>query len=127
MSYKYLEASTLVGRIASQVEQVGTDRLEITMDDGKRYAFLHNQDCCESVGIHDVAGDLTSLVGSPFTVATHDSDGTWPSDVDAPSYQPESFTWTTLTFETAKARVVIRWLGQSNGYYGEGVSMEELT
>lgn len=126
--HRYLEASQIfIGRTASRFEKVGDDRIEVTLDDGKSYAFLHNQDCCESVSIHDIQGDLTALVGSPFTEAKHESESGWPSDVEKPRYEPESFTWTILTFSTTKGNAVIRWLGQSNGYYGEGVSLEEIS
>lgn len=130
MSYydKYLDAAVLRGKTLTAISQIGNDRIEISTDDGKRYALFHSQDCCESVEVHDVAGDLQSLLGSPLTVAREEigEPGNWPEDVPKP-YSTESFTWTSYFFETDTAKVRIRWFGQSNGYYSEGVSMAEVT
>lgn len=39
----------------------------------------------------------------------------------------ESGTWTFYKFATAKGYVTVRWLGESNGYYGEDVSFCDVT
>lgn len=45
----------------------------------------------------------------------------WPADVPSPDYC-DSFTWTTHRIQTkAGVEVIVRWLGESNGYYGEDV------
>jgi hypothetical protein len=36
----------------------------------------------------------------------------------------ESYTWTFYRFGTRRGSVTVRWLGHSNGYYSEGVSVE---
>lgn len=123
--HQYLEASKVfTGRTATRFEKTANDRIEIALDDGKGYLFHHSQDCCESVSIHDIQGELAHLVGSPFIEARHDLLSEWPADVKKSEYC-ESFTWSVLTFATEKGRVVIRWLGESNGYYGEGVDLDE--
>jgi len=122
---KYHDAATLRGKTITAISQIGGDRIEITTEDGKRYAMLHDQDCCESVTIHDIEGDLQSLVGSPLVVAREEADSEWPADVDKPEYT-ESFTWTRYFFATRNATVRIRWHGESNGYYSESVQIEEL-
>lgn len=73
--------------------------------------------------IEEIVGDLDDLVGSPILAAEESSN----SEDDKPSDDSESWTWTFYRFRTAKGLVVIRWLGESNGYYGEGVDLEEVT
>ena len=124
-TYKYHDAAALRGKTIAAISQVGGGRIEITTDDGKRYAMLHEQDCCESVTIHDIVGDLQSLVGAPLVVAREETDSEWPADVEKSEYI-ESFTWTRYFFGTDTAKVRIRWLGESNGHYGEDVQIEEI-
>lgn len=111
----------LVGKTLQSVEETGEEMLFVC-DDGDAFRAYHMQDCCESVAIHDIKGELQSLVGSPITEATEDATSDeWPADVPKPEYC-DSFTWTTHRFRTeAGSEVVVRWLGESNGYYGEDV------
>lgn len=83
---------------------------------GKTHKFFHDQGCCENVSIEDVCGDLSDLVGSPLLVAEE------VDNEDEPECDAESYTWTFYKFATAKGSVTVRWLGTSNGYYGESVS-----
>jgi hypothetical protein len=84
----------------------------------ERFVFFHAQDCCESVSIEDVCGDLEDLVGEPLLLAEEVSGATEP-DVE----HSESYTYTFYKFATRKGYVDVRWLGESNGYYSEGVSL----
>jgi hypothetical protein len=122
MSYKYLDAAALRGETITEIAQIGDDRIELATASGKRYAMYHEQDCCESVTIHDIRGDLQSLVGKTLQVAREDATTDWPADVPKSEYT-ESCTWTTYTFDD----VVIRWHGESNGYYSESVQISEIS
>jgi hypothetical protein len=108
----------------------GGEELRFTSSDGRVFRFYHGQDCCESVLIEDIAGDLADIVGSPIVMAEEVSslDG-FDEAAEATSvgdYEPESYTWTFYKFATAKGYVTVRWFGTSNGYYGEGVDFEEV-
>lgn len=87
---------------------------------GNCYRAYHMHDCCETVRIHDIDGDLNALLGSPITDAREEVSDEWPSDVEREQYI-ESFTWTTHWIETETARVRIAWLGFSNGCCSEDV------
>jgi hypothetical protein len=90
-------------------------------NDKEVFTFLHYQDCCESVSIEDIVGDLSDLVGEPLLIAEEVS-GETPADFDKDYH--ESVTWTFYKFATRKGYVDVRWLGESNGYYSESVDLE---
>lgn len=91
----------------------------------KRYSLYHEQDCCESVTIEDINGNLDDLIGTPILVAEEVSNHENPSDVDMSERYQDSFTWTFYKLATRKGYVTIRWYGSSNGYYSESVSFSE--
>lgn len=95
---------------------VDADTLEFEEAEGTLFRFDHSQNCCEHVRIVDIVGDLTDLVGSPIVEAEEVS-----SDGHPAPENPDSYTWTFYRFSTVKGTVTVRWLGESNGYYGEGV------
>lgn len=111
----------LLGQVLVKAEKIDggdhweNDRLVFWLQDGRVYDFSHHQDCCESVGIESIVGDLQDLVGSPLFVAEeicNDSEGEQGSETE---------TWTFYKFATLKGYVDVRWLGTSNGYYSESV------
>jgi hypothetical protein len=115
-----LPISVLLNKTFSSVYQNKEEHeLHFICTDGTKYKFFHAQDCCESVTIESIVGDLNDLVGSPILLA-EESSGETPSDYKF-EYEPDSYTWTFYKFATAKGYVDIRWLGESNGYYGEEV------
>lgn len=98
------------------------DELHFVTDDGTTYRMYHSQDCCESVNIDDICGDLDDLIGSPILLAEEVSSDENPPGVEVHEYQ-DSFTWTFYKLATIKGSVTIRWYGSSNGYYSEEVSL----
>ncbi len=118
------DLSAIVGRIIVEIDgKVGEEGLQFNFLDGSRIVFTHEQDCCESVTINDITGDLEDLIGSPLLRAeeriNEPKDGEIPDSFDATRL--DSYTWTFYEFATIKGSVTVRWLGESNGYYSERV------
>ncbi len=111
--------SMIGSTIASIQGKAGSEELSFYATDGRVFRFYHEQDCCESVDVEDITGDLEDLLGSPLVEAEE------VSNADAPVLDCESYTWTFYRFGTAKGSVTVRFLGTSNGYYSEGVSFHE--
>ena len=111
----------MLGKTFVQVTgAVGNFDLLFETANGERFMFSHQQDCCERVDINDIVGDLEDLVGEPLLVAEQ-VEGETPVDFNERDY--ESVTWTFYKFATRKGYVDVRWLGESNGYYSEGVDL----
>jgi hypothetical protein len=108
----------MVGKVFTSVTETGDTMVFENATD--RYVFFHQQDCCESVGINDIVGDLSDLVGEPLLIADEVSGET---PVGFEDEYHESVTWTFYKFATRKGYVDIRWLGESNGYYSESVDL----
>lgn len=81
------------------------------------WKMYHNNDCCESVYIKDISGDLDDLVGSPILFAYENS--SFNADGDGEE------TWTFYRIGTIKGTVTISWYGSSNGYYSTSVDLIE--
>ena len=108
----------MVGKVFTSVRNENT---ELVFENAtERFVFFHQQDCCEHVSIEDVCGELQDLVGEPLLMA-EEVEGQTPVDFDEAEH--ESVTWTFYKFATRKGYVDVRWLGESNGYYSEGVSL----
>ena len=108
--------ATLLGKTLSSIDKT-EDEMTLITTDGESYRFYHDQDCCECVRIEDVCGDLLDLLHTPITLSeyvTSTEDG-------------DDSTWTFYKFATNKGSVTVRWLGTSNGYYSEKVSLSTKT
>ena len=119
----YEKFSDLVGKTMESVVNNNDEEIVFKTVDGDVYKLYHSQDCCESVSVEDIAGDLKDLVGSPITMAEEETSGENPPGVDKGNQ--ESFTWTFYKLATVKGYVTIRWYGESNGYYSESVSFSK--
>jgi len=110
----------MVGKVFTRVSGgVGSGEL-VFENDTERFVFFHYQDCCECVDINDIVGDLEDLVGEPLLIA-EEVEGSVPADFE--DEYTESYTFTFYKFATRKGYVDVRWLGESNGYYSESVSL----
>ena len=118
VSFSDLIGKTLVSIDCKQ--KTDDDYIIFVTDSGEQYVMYHYQDCCESVEIEDIVGDLDDLIGTPILNAEEVS-----NSADQPrSEYHESYTWTFYKVATIKGSVTIRWYGVSNGYYSESVSFE---
>lgn len=110
---------TLLGKTLTKIEgKVYDKEIIFTTTDGEKYKLYHEQDCCESVNVEEIAGDLNDLINSPILQADEET-----------SEKEENHghsTWTFYRISTAKGQVVIRWLGESNGYYSESVEFAQI-
>lgn len=124
---KQIPIEELKGKTIVRIDGLkkGSDEVHFYTSDGMRYKMYHEQNCCESVEIDDVSGDVNDLIGSPITIAEERTSDKNPEGVPVPEWQ-DSFTWTFYVLATVKGYVNIRWYGESNGYYSEGVDIVKV-
>lgn len=140
-----VDISILLGKTLKNVYRTGQendygDEIIFETVDGDKYKMYHDQNCCEGVSIDDICGDLSDLIGSPITLAEEVQNEQFDKDFiagfnvkndyglivnDKGQYEPDSHTWTFYKLATIKGYVDIRWYGESNGYYSEGVDFEK--
>lgn len=117
------EYQNMIGRTMVEVTgREGDEEMVFEAEDGSVFKFYHSQDCCESVSICTIDGDLSDLVGSPILMAEAVSS----EGAEAPSCLYDSYTWTFIKFATVKGYVTVRWLGVSNGWYSEMPYYKEI-
>ncbi len=85
---------------------------------GEQFLFAHRQDCCETVRINDITGDLEDLVGEPLLISEEVKGATEP---DGEHY--ESYSYTFYKFATRKGYVDVRWLVEGIRCYPERVDL----
>lgn len=122
-----MDINELIGKTITKIDgDVNSDELIFHTNDGK-YKMHHYQDCCERVSIEDIQGDLNDLIDTPVLEAYEETSNENPADAkkETIEYQ-DSFTWTFYRLITIKGTVVIRWYGESNGYYSQSVDFEKL-
>lgn len=114
----YMEIEELKDKTLVKIENKDNEELFFHTTDGDIYKMYHAQDCCESVTIEEIIGDLEDLIGSPLIMAeeaSEEGERSWGT-----------MTWTFYKFATINGYVTIRWLGESNGYYSESVNIRKL-
>ena len=117
---KVAEISDLMGKTLTRIVKNDDVEIKFFTTNGDVYVMYHEQDCCESVRIEEIIGDLNNLIGSPIVMAEETSNQDTPRDGD-------SETWTFYKIATLKGYVTIRWYGESNGYYSESVDFARIT
>lgn len=118
--HHYVQITDLIGKTLTAVEGATSESERIVLKtEGETYAMFHEQDCCESVMVEDVVGDVTDLIGVPILGAYEEKNSI--GGLEDPC--EGSCTWTFYRMVTIKGTVTIRWYGSSNGYYSESVSL----
>jgi hypothetical protein len=118
-----LLGKTLVEIVGAEEE---SDAILFVCSDGSAYVMYHEQDCCESVEINDIYGNVKKLIGNPLTKAEVTSSSDDPNLDPDPDDEWGTHTWTFYHLATVKGYVDIRWYGESNGYYSESVDFIKL-
>ncbi|ELU5588565.1 hypothetical protein SCB17_003087 [Clostridium perfringens] len=112
------ELEELKDKILTEITVINDEEILFICNSGETYRMYHEQDCCEYVSIEDIVGDLSCLLNNPIVIAeevTETGTNEWGT-----------YTWTFYKFATVKGYVTIRWYGESNGYYSEGVDIEKV-
>lgn len=114
-----VEFSALKGKTFTSIV-VSDDKAMVTFadSDGEMFQMFHEQDCCESVSIESIDGDLNDMLNTEILDASEETNSEEAKDAG-----DDSHTWTFYKLATIKGRVTIRWYGASNGYYSESVSL----
>lgn len=118
-----MDISILKGHTLKSIESgVFNEELIFTTSEDKQYKMYHEKDCCESVSIEEIIGDLTDLIGNPILTAESRTK-TNPTE-DREGYR-EDGEWTFYELATIKGSVTIRWYGESD-YYSVSINFAEI-
>lgn len=133
----YVNISELKNKILTNVIVNKDDNIIVfqTKDD-EAYKMSHIQNCCESVYIDDICGNINDLIGLPLYLAeeisTLDSEDKEIIAFEILNALKEtnntagSYTWTFYKLGTTRGTVTIRWYGSSNGFYSERVDIIKI-
>lgn len=111
--YEYRDVSVLLGETLVELDKFEDTALHFTTASGKKYIMYHQEQCCESVYIESIVGDLSDLIGEPLLISeVVYSEGVPPAK---PVWGDDEYQWTFYKFATRKGYADIRWYG--SGHY----------
>jgi hypothetical protein len=139
--------TALLGKTLARIDggEEGSEHIGFICTDGSTFTMYHQRDCCESVSVEEIVGDINDLIGEPILRAEEAESGDempWAHTEEEIAHQVsnrllgkkpkeddggDSHTWTFYKLATRKGYVDFRWYGSSNGYYSEGVSFVQHT
>ena len=115
---KYVLFDVLKGLVLKSATRHDDEMIVFETECGRTFKMFHEQECCESVYIEDVVGDLNDIVGNPILVAECvEGRVAWDADGNK--------MYTFYKIDTVKGGVTIRWNGSSNGCYSISVYLYE--
>lgn len=137
----------LKGKTIIKVQDLepGSEQAFINCSDGTRFQMTYYNDCCASCSIEEVIGDIDDLLGQEILLAEEvksrdphpdeqakrdKEESDWreqhPRQDYIGDYAYRSETWTFYKLSTIKGSMTIRWYGNSNGYYSEKATFEQI-
>lgn len=108
-------------------DEENDEQIHFATDDGWTYIMRHLRECCETVYIEDICGDINDLIGNVVLSAYCESN----DEVNEDGFITDEIEhletlWTFYSVSTIKGSVTIRWYGESNGYYGVEVAFQKI-
>ena len=102
-----------------------SDEVTIKFTDGSCLKFYHQQDCCETVLLEDF--DITPewLIDSKI-ISIEERISRSEEGVKPLNDWTESYTWSFYVIKTSSSTMILRWYGESNGWYSETVDIDYL-
>jgi hypothetical protein len=119
----YANFFELKGKTITSIDGINSDDIDtiITTSDGSIYTLTHLQDCCEHVRVYGSVGNIDNVLNAEVIAAEDTNPMDNPNATDYKAY--DSATWSQFRIVTNKGAFEIWWLGESNGYYSETVSV----
>lgn len=110
----------LLGEICTNIEvDRSCGEIVFTLSDEQKFKLFHWNECCETVSIHEIVGDMDDIIGSPILLAEEVTEDDYDNDDGIAGY-------TFYKLSTIKGSVTISFYGSSNGYYSIGVDFIRL-
>ena len=126
--FKDLKGKT-IARIRVDMDEVGNqgeDAIHFELTTGQEFVMFHDQQCIESVYVDEIVGDIDDILNKEILSAEESSnENETPEGLEAPEFY-ESYIWTFYRLNTIDSTLVIRWYGESEGYYSESVEFDEV-
>ena len=94
-----MEISKLLGKTIVKINNT-IDEIHIACEDGSEFRMYHSQNCCESVYVERIDGNLNDLLNTPILQAEEKT-----NDNDDSSKGDECFLWTFYTLATIRGYV----------------------
>ena len=108
----------MIGKVFVDITgaEISSDMMTFHEQDGSTARFVHYQDCCESVSIAEIIGDISDLINSPILMA---------EEIEAEHVSDNPYDkWTFYKFATIKGYVTVRWLSNEDTCYSTSISYE---